>query len=230
MLAVAFDTGGPAAVEKFVRPPEPIVVPPPMRAIMGWTEEQYDRAAAPTYPCLIDEQHVVAELYDMANVPLAVWIDEAGVIVRSAEPAGATDGFRQMDRTTFTLPVAVAEAGRAARAAYVGAVRDWVENGSASRYVLSPAALAERIGEMSDEEARAAAAFRLGCYLRENGRADSAARWFAQAAKLAPDRWNYFRQALDLNEKGSASGPLFQAAVKELGERSYYPSVKFQLR
>jgi hypothetical protein len=228
IVAVAFDTGGPAAVEKFIRPPEPIVVPAPMRAIMGWTEEQYDRAAAPAYPCLIDERHVVAERYDMANVPLAVWIDEAGTIVRPAEPAGATDGFRQMDRTTFTLPAAVAEAGRAARAAYVGAVRDWVENGRASRYVLSPAARAERIGEVSDADARAAAAFGLGCYLRENGRPDAAARWFAEAAKLAPERWNYFRQALDLNEKGSASGPLFQAAVKALGERSYYPGAALE--
>ena len=34
--------------------------------------------AKPTYPCLIDRNHHVAELYNMVNVPQATWIDEAG--------------------------------------------------------------------------------------------------------------------------------------------------------
>ena len=34
--------------------------------------------ASPTYPCLIDRDHAVAELYHMVNVPQAAWIDEAG--------------------------------------------------------------------------------------------------------------------------------------------------------
>ena len=33
-------------------------------------------AAAPGYPCLIDREHRVAELFNMINVPTAVWIDE----------------------------------------------------------------------------------------------------------------------------------------------------------
>ena len=45
-------------------------------------------AAAPTYPALIDRDHRVAELYNMVNVPQAVWINEAGRIVRPAENAG----------------------------------------------------------------------------------------------------------------------------------------------
>ena len=40
-------------------------------------------AAAPSYPALIDRNHRVAELYNMVNVPQAVWIDETGTIVLS---------------------------------------------------------------------------------------------------------------------------------------------------
>ena len=39
-------------------------------------------AAKPTYPCLIDRDHHVADLYNMINVPQAVWIDEGGRMVR----------------------------------------------------------------------------------------------------------------------------------------------------
>ena len=53
-------------------------------------------AAAPDYPALIDRDHRVAELYNMVNVPEAVWIDETGTIVRPAENAGAYACFRPM--------------------------------------------------------------------------------------------------------------------------------------
>jgi alkyl hydroperoxide reductase subunit AhpC len=35
------------------------------------TTAPWIRAAKPTYPCLIDERHLVAELYGMVNVPNA---------------------------------------------------------------------------------------------------------------------------------------------------------------
>jgi hypothetical protein len=154
---------------------------------------------------------------------MAVWIDESGRIVRPAEPAGATDGFRKMDRTKFTLPKDVADAGRAVRARYVAAIRDWVENGARSRYALSEAEARERIAGPSQTDALAAASFRLGAFLRERGDAERAKPWFDEARRLSPERWTFFRQALQLEEKGKASGPEFLAAVAALGERSYYP-------
>jgi hypothetical protein len=210
-------------VREFIRPALPIVVPAPMRQIMSWSAEQYDNASTPTYPCLIDEKHVVAQAYDMPNVPMAVWIDEDGRIVRPAEPAGATDGFRKMDRTTFTLPKDVADAGRAVRARYVAAIRDWVENGAKSRYALAADDARERIVGPSQADARAAACFRLAAFLRERGDVERAKPWFDEARRLSPERWTFFRQALQLEEKGKASGPEFLAAVAALGERSYYP-------
>ncbi|MGH7823430.1 MAG: hypothetical protein ACREQ9_27020, partial [Candidatus Binatia bacterium] len=71
---------------------------------MGWDRSLSERAATPTYPCLIDRDHVVAELYGMVNVPMAAWIDEEGRIVRPAEPAGASDSFRAMNPQTFEIP------------------------------------------------------------------------------------------------------------------------------
>jgi hypothetical protein len=212
-------------VRPFIRPAEPIDVPPPMRAIMGWTDDEYRRAKAPTYPCLIDAKHVVAEAYDMPNVPMAVWIDEDGRIVRPAESAGASDGFRSLDRKTFTLDADVAAAGRSLRERYRSAIRDWVEHGAASRFALAPDAARERMTGPTETDVLAAASFRLGHYLRETGRDELAARWFDEAKRLCPDRWNYFRQALDLAEKGSASGPEFFAAVGALGDRTYYPEL-----
>jgi hypothetical protein len=226
IVAVALDAGGADAVREFIRPREPIVVPAPMQAIMGWSAEQYAGAAAPTYPCLIDEKHFVAELYDMKNVPMAVWIDEEGRILRPAEPAGATDGFRSMDRTTYTLPNDVADAGRAARAHYVAALRDWVERGSASRFALSEAGARERVAGPTATDALAAASFKLGQYLRERGNPELAKPWFDEAARLCPDRWTYFRQALQLEEVGKASGPEFVAKLRSLGDRRYYEEIR----
>ena len=79
-IAVAFDSAGNAAAEPWIK------------------------AANPTYPCVIDRRHIVAELFDMVNVPNAVWIDERGKIVRPSEPAGASDAFRKMDHTNFSIP------------------------------------------------------------------------------------------------------------------------------
>ena len=36
--------------------------------------EPWIEKASPTYPALIDREHLLAELYDMVNVPSAVWI------------------------------------------------------------------------------------------------------------------------------------------------------------
>jgi hypothetical protein len=66
----------------------------------------YIERAAPTHPSLVDRGHVVDELFGMVNVPNGVWIDEAGTIVRAAEPAHPgrnpeTDSFRTLDPSTL---------------------------------------------------------------------------------------------------------------------------------
>ena len=53
-------------------------------------------AAQPAHPSLIDTRHVVADLYNMVNVPTIVWIDERGRIVRPNDVAFGTDTFKHI--------------------------------------------------------------------------------------------------------------------------------------
>jgi tetratricopeptide (TPR) repeat protein len=225
IVSVAFDAGGPTAVKDWIRPATPAQLPKEVLDIMGWEETLSSKAAMPTYPCLIDEKHIVAERYNIVNVPTAVWINESGRIVRPAEPAGATDGFRRMDRAARRMPAEVAAAGKQARKRYIDAIRDWVEKGDASVYALSPGEVRRRVHGRTEHEALADANFRLGQYLYQQGHRQAAQRYFAEAKRLDPENWRIKRQSLELEESGKAFGPEFWAAVDALGEKSYYPPV-----
>ena len=43
--------------------------------------------AQPGFTCLVDAAHSVGQKFGVTNVPTGIWIDEAGTIVRPAEPA-----------------------------------------------------------------------------------------------------------------------------------------------
>ena len=182
-------------------------------------------AAKPTYPCLIDRDHRVAELYNMVNVPQAVWIDEAGRIVRPTESAGAYEGFRKMDRTTFKVPDEVAAISSGAKRTYVEAVRDWVVNDRASIHAFDEAQATAHLTLPDDDVARAHAHFRLGQHLLRRGRTDEAQAQFDEARRLHPDSWNIWRQTHPVDARGLASGPEFWARVDALGSRRYYAPV-----
>jgi hypothetical protein len=228
ILSVAFDSGGTAAVCDFIRPAEPVRIDPLFQEIMGWDAALCDRAAAPTYPNLIDERHVVAELYNMTNVPMAVWIDENGNIVRPAETAGTSDGFRSMDRSTFQMKKEATERGREIRRSYVDAIRDWVAKGESSEYALSSEEARHRIHAPVNVDPLATANFRLGQYLHHEGHTEDAKRYFQEARRLCPERWNYLRQTMQLEEDGSASGPEFFRALDALGDRPFYPTAELK--
>jgi hypothetical protein len=181
---------------------------------------QWIEQANAQYWCLIDTEHRVADLYGMVNVPQAVWIDEAGRIVRPPENAGSTDHFRLMDRTTRTLAPEHQQARQAARAAYLDAVRDWVLTG---RHVLPNDAATARLPRITPEIALAQAHFRLGVWLRRHGASAEGDAHLAEASRLHPDSWNMWRQAADLDEVGNASGEAFWQRVQALGDRPYYP-------
>jgi hypothetical protein len=181
---------------------------------------QWIEQAKATYWCLIDQDHRVADLYGMVNVPQSVWIDETGRIVRPAETAGSTDHFRRMDLKTRTMSPEDQAAREGARKAYLDAVRAWVLTGQHAM----PADQARRQQPRTTEQiARAHAHFRLGTWLRRNGREGEADRHFAEASRLHPDSWNMWRQAADLAAVGKASGPEFWARVQALGDKPYYP-------
>ena len=79
IIAVAFDTGCVAAVQESMHlRTAPTQLSKELLDIMGWEDTLSRNAATPTYLCLVDEKHLVAEQYNMVNVPTAVWINEAG--------------------------------------------------------------------------------------------------------------------------------------------------------
>jgi hypothetical protein len=174
-------------------------------------------AAAPTYPCLIDRDHRLADLYHMVNVPEAVWIDERGTIVRPTEPAGAYEGFRRMDRVTREMPADAARITAEAKATYLDAIRDWVRLGETSARARAP--------QPTEDVARAHVAFRLGQHLIRHGQPEEGDRWLAEASRLHPDSWAIWRQRAGVTELGLAAQPDFWARVDALGERRYYAPV-----
>ena len=189
------------------------------------TTEQWIRAANPTYPCLIDERHVVADLYGMVNVPNAVWIDETGRIVRPSETAGSSDSFRtELDRTTKQMSAAGLAERERMRTAYFDAVRDWARNGAASAFALPREEARRRLPQRTDDHARASANFRLGHHLHAAGHRDAALPYLAEARRLHPGSWSYRRQTWELEEPGKAGSPTFWAAVDALGAKPYYPA------
>lgn len=162
----------------------------------------------------------------MINVPNAVWINEEGRIVRPTEAAGASDGFRAMDHTTFKMPEAAIAETRSVRRAYADGLRDWVERGAASSWVLSEAEALRRMQPATHEHELAATNFAMARYLHGQGKTAEAAGYFAEAVRLHPENWSYKRQAWALEDPTKAGGPEFWAAVDALGADRYYPEIE----
>ncbi|MBX3420907.1 MAG: TlpA family protein disulfide reductase [Pirellulaceae bacterium] len=164
----------------------------------------YDQAKA-SYTTLIDRQHVVSSLFQMVNVPMGVWIDEAGRIVRPAEVA-------------YSRPVALLNI-KVDGGSYVQGLRDWVKQGDRSPYALSTAEIGRRLMSEDDRYGLAEANFKLAVHLQLAGDAGSA-EYFKAAQSLAPDNWNYHRQHWAFQPE-SADRMWFKK-LSELKGRPYY--------
>jgi hypothetical protein len=224
VIAVAFDSGGPPAVRDFIRPPQ---LQLPMLQFMGWNRALIEKAAAPGYPCLIDERHALGELLGIVNVPTAVWIDEQGALVRPPEVPGSTDAFRSMNLATREVPKERSEDIKLRRRIYVDALRDWIERGAASEHVLPPDEVRRRMRGLDPTASLAAAQFRLGVWLAQRGEREAGQRALDAAVRLQPESWRFLRQKIVLSDPALtgqlASTPEFWQAVQALGDRYYYP-------
>ena len=191
--------------------------------------------ANPEHPSLIDEAHLVDERFGITNVPMGVWIDEEGTIVRPPEPA-----FPMRRQTGGELPSGLsprmtatlleARKIRTEPEKYVAALRDWVANGRESRYALSPDEVIERSQPRGVEEATAAAHFALGQYLYREGRTDDAVRHFREAHRLQPNNWTYKRQAWSLADPEQGPSGVYDSDwltdVQKIGAENYYPPLR----
>jgi hypothetical protein len=183
----------------------------------------YIEAAQPTHPSLLDPDHLVADLYNMINVPNAVWIDEEGRIVRPAETAGTGDEFRTMIDPGGIPPDDLRKMMRR-REKYLDAIRDWVAKGADSEYVWSPEEAVAHARLHTEDDAQAFAHFRFGTWLARQGRHDESQAQLEEAKRLKPESWAFKRQTWELQEVGRAGSPVFWDAVKALGNEAYYPA------
>ena len=165
-------------------------------------------AAKPTHPSLIDTRHVVADLYNMVNVPTIVWIDARGRIVRPNDVAFGTDTFKHITGL---------EAAK-----HLTALRAWVR-GQAPPLTEARTRELQVLPTETDQQARAE--FGLGRWLFERGRAEAAARHFERAGELAPHDFTIRRGTMPMRSI-DPMGPAFRemlGAWTAAGNRYYRP-------
>jgi hypothetical protein len=194
--------------------------------------------AGAEHPQLVDSAHSLDELLGIVNVPMAVWVDEDGMVVRPAElaviersewadveikddwPEPVQDMLQQVKRIPRYDPDR-----------YLGALRDWIERGPESPYALPPDEVVRRSASRPPEEAEAAARFELGQHLHHAGFEEDARPHFREAHRLHPDNWTYKRNAWELVNPG-LQGPSEEydgdwlSDIKRLGPERYYPPLR----
>jgi tetratricopeptide (TPR) repeat protein len=189
LIGAAQDTGGEKAAGKF-----------------------YDAANA-TFVQLVDENHRISSLFNLVNVPSAVWIDEEGMMVRSDE--GTYAEVHKMGTIEFGTND------------YVPAVRDWVAKGSESEYAKSADAVAPKLTPKSSDENLAESNFKLGVYFHQQGNEEKANQYWEAAQKLNPDSWNYARQDWSFTPREANAN--WSRKVGGLNGKDYYAPVDFMV-
>lgn len=158
-------------------------------------------------------QHSISSAYQFINVPMGIWIDERGRVVRPAEPAWTNDQTLKIGQKSI-----VTEGTE-----YVSALRDWVAKGDKSAYVLSDDEFARRVKPRTHAEMEADASFKLAVYFHENGNNELAEKYFAKAQQLNPDDWNYHRQ--DWSFTPAEAGKKWLEKFNKL-DQPYYPKLE----
>ncbi len=151
----------------------------------------------------------MTRLYNMVNVPTAVWINEKGRIVRPNEVAYVDNRYKGMHGIEASV--------------YLDAIRDWVAKGDQSAFAMSEKEMKELLTPQNPDWALAAAEFGLAEYLFRSEMATAAIPHYKEAQRLNPDNWNYKRQAWALSDAERDYGTTFMKEVQKLNGKPYYP-------
>ena len=163
-------------------------------------------AAHPTYPALIDTRHVMADLYNVVNVPTIFWIDERGRIVRPNDVAFGADTFKHITGL---------ESAR-----HLGALRAWVK-GERPAMATEEVRKLQPLPTAAGQQARAE--FGLGQWLWSRGRMDAAERHFVRGGELAPHDFTIRRGTMPMRNI-DPMGPKFREMLQTWvgGGQPYY--------
>jgi hypothetical protein len=208
-------------------------------------------AAKPEHPSLVDSTHATAAAFGVVNIPNAVWIDEAGIIVRPAEAANPRGGPpdtaparapQRIEGLPDRMNDIMQEAAQIrVDGRYPDMLRDWAEHGAGSRYALSPADVVWRSRPRDSNAARAQAHLELGAALWSRGEHRGAEAQWREAHRLDPENFTAKRQAWSLASPGTGAferfwqGPVpgredewpyesdWLSEVQQKGAANYYP-------
>ena len=151
--------------------------------------------ASPAHPSLIDTRHVLADLYNVVNVPTIFWIDERGRIVRPNDVAFGTDTFKHITGLESARPLA--------------ALRGWV-NGETPALSADDVKRHQPLPATADQQARAE--FGLGQWLWAQGRPAAAERHFVRGGELAPHDFTIRRGSMPMRNL-DPMGPEFRSMI-----------------
>lgn len=196
-------------------------------------------AAQPEHPALIDQEHSLDAKLGIVNVPMSIWIDEEGNIVRPPEqawpgravfgemprevwdehlPEDGKDFFYEMLDESYKI--------KANPEQYVAALRDWAATGADSRYALAPDEVVARSQPRDENRSLAAAHWAIGQHLHRAGRLEAAVPHYRQAHELQPENWTYKREAWQAaNPLQGPSGDYdsdFLSEIRKVGAENYY--------
>jgi len=165
-------------------------------------------AAAPAHPSLIDTKHLVADLYNMVNVPTILWIDEMGKIVRPNDVAYGNNQWQEIHG--FDADV------------HKAALRAWVRDG-VTPFQPDRARVLQNLPTAERQEARAE--FALGQWLWEQGRNEAAECHFVRAGELAPEDFTIRRGSMPMRGIDPMGPEFFKMAQEwaEAGNAYYHP-------
>ncbi|GAA1750439.1 ResA-like WAxxUGC motif-containing protein [Aeromicrobium alkaliterrae] len=206
----------------------------------GGAAEPFLAEIDPQHPSLIDTRHQLVAALGFDNVPMAVWVDEAGRIVRPAEPAwpgravwyeeesrnvavesrvGHEDPY--VDEMIDQASSIVTDAER-----YVASLRDWAARGADSPYVLAEHEVTDRSGRRTAQQSEAAARFEMATHLQSLGRRDDAREHLRLAHALDPGNWSYKRQSWwhedPLQRPSEHFESNFVEELRKVGAENYY--------
>lgn len=165
--------------------------------------------AKPAHPSLIDSRHVVADLYNMVNVPTVVWIDEAGRIVRPIDAVYANNIWQKYSGLD-------AEPHKAA-------LRSWVKEG---RLPLAPERAKELTQAVTEEHQVARAEYLVGRWLFEQGKKEAAKSHFERAGELAPHDFTIRRGTMPMRDINPMGPEFFKMSTEwRKAGKPYYVSL-----